>query len=72
LTLPLRRVYNTLWAGRDIVVIGGSAGGIAALKGVVAELPARLAATLFATHPVGADRHDARQDFAGGAREKTT
>lgn len=33
--------------GRDIVAIGGSAGGIAALKGIVAELPSNLDATLF-------------------------
>jgi two-component system chemotaxis response regulator CheB len=33
--------------GRDIVVIGGSAGGITALRDVVAELPRTLEATLF-------------------------
>jgi len=33
--------------GRDIVVIGGSAGGVTALREIVAGLPKRLPATLF-------------------------
>jgi two-component system chemotaxis response regulator CheB len=33
--------------GRDIVVIGGSAGGVTALRAIVAGLPKRLPATVF-------------------------